>query len=166
MKFIWEYVKAFFRSVGKWTVRYPIAAAVTVLAVLAAVLVLASGKKLQLGGLLGRLWGTEKKDNKRGVPPEDRVDGDGNPIKPGESDEAGYVQAPAIKEIKKPGLFDDPRTVTVVHPEKGEIVIDLPEGVRNEDVREVVEIKPDVYEVRNNDTGVNTGELLDILGRK
>ena len=164
MKFIWEYVKSFFGSLGKWVVRYPLAAAATVILIVGAVLMLAMGKKFQLGGLLGRLWGKEKK-NLRGVPPEDRVDKDGNPIKPGESDDKGYVQAP-ISDIKKPGLLDDPKTVTVIHPEKGEIVIDLPEGVKNEDVKEVVEIEPDVYEVRNNDTGADTDELLDILGEK
>lgn len=160
----WEYVKSLAKAIGRWCVRYPIAAAVTVVVVLLAVMAMASGKKFQLGGLLGKLWGTKPKENKRGVVPEDRVDADGKPIKPGESDVKGFVQAPAIKGIKKPGLFDDPKTITVVHPEKGEIVIDLPEGVKNEDVKEVVEIEPDVYEVRNNDKGVDTDELLDVLG--
>lgn len=164
MSWLWEYVKAFFKSLGRWVIRYPLAAAATAVIVLLAVLALASGKKFQLGGLLGKLWGTKPRENKRGVVPKDRVDEDGKPIKPGESDDKGYVQAPVIKGIKKPGLFDDPKTVTVIHPEKGEVVIDLPEGVRNEDVREVVEIEPDVYEVRNNDEGVDTDELLDVLG--
>ena len=164
LQWAWDYVKAFFWSLGKWIVRYPIAAAVTVILVLVAVAALASGRKLQIGGLLGKLWGKEPRENKRGIPPKDRVDGDGKPIIPGESDDKGFVQAPAIKEIKKPGMFDDPKTVTIVHPDKGEVTIDLPEGVRNEDVKEVVEIEPDVYEVRNNDKGVDTDELLDVLG--
>ena len=163
---LWEYVKAFFRSLGKWVVRYPIAAAVTIVVVLVAVLALVSGKKFQLGGLLGKLWGTKPKDNKRGIPPKDRVDEDGKVIQPGESDEKGFVQAPAIKGIKEQGLFDDPNTVTVVHPEKGEVTIDLPKGVKNKDVKEVIEIEPDVYEVRNNDDGVDTDELLNILGEE
>lgn len=164
MGFVWEYVKSFLKSLGKWIIRYPLAAAATIIMVVGAILMLLMGKKFQLGGLLGKLWG-KKKENLRGVPPEDRVDKDGKPIQPGESDDKGYVQAP-ISDIKKLGLFDDPKTITVIHPEKGELVIDLPEGVKNEDVKEVVEIEPDVYEVRNNDTGVDTGELLSILGEK
>jgi len=166
MTFIWEYIKAFAKSVGKWLIRYPIAAAVAVFVIVGGLALVFLGKDVQLGGILGRLFGKEKGQNARGVVPPDRVDGDGKPIQPGESDEKGYVQAPVSTEIKDPGIFDDPGTITVVHPEKGEVVIDLPEGVKNRDVREVVEIEPDVYEVRNNDKGVDAGALLRDLGEK
>jgi len=166
LKWLWEYVKALIKSVGRWLVRYPLAAAATVLVVVGAVLLLVMGKDVQIGGILGKLFGKDKGGkggNARGVPPKDRVDGEGKPIPPGESDEKGFVQAP-VYEIKEPGLFDDPDTVTIVHPDKGKVVIDLPKGVRNKDVKDVVEIEPDVYEVRNNDEGVDAGALLKELG--
>lgn len=166
MRWLWDYLKALAKSVGKWLLRYPLAAAATVFIVAAGVALILMGKDVQLGGIIGRLFGREKGKNVRGVPPEGRRDEKGEPIPPGESDEKGYVQAPVSTEIKKPGLFDDPDTIVVVHPEKGEVVIDLPEGVKNKDVREVVEIRPDVYEVRNNDKGVNTDDLLKTLGEK
>ena len=73
MKFVWDYVKSFFGSVGRWMIRYPLAAAATAVVVVGAVLMLLMGKKLQLGGLLDKLWG-KKRENLRGVPPKDRVD--------------------------------------------------------------------------------------------
>lgn len=164
--FIWEYLKAFSKAIGRWLVRYPLAAAAAAAVIVGAVFLLLMGKNVQIGGLLGKLFGKKKVPNARGVPPEGRVDDDGKPIRPGESDGKGWVQAPAIEEIKKPGLFDDPDTITIVHPEKGDVKIDLPEGVKNSDVREVVEIEPDVYEVRNNDKGADTKKLLNVLGKK
>ena len=73
LRWLWDYVKAFGKAVGRWLVRYPLAAVATVTLILVAILALASGKKFQLGGLLGKLWGKEKGPNKRGVPPEDRT---------------------------------------------------------------------------------------------
>lgn len=162
---MWTYIKALFNSIGKWFLRYPIAMALTVILIVGSVFLLASGKTIQIGGLLDKIWG-RKKESSRGVPPDNRIDKDGKLIQPGESDDGGWVQAPVIKEIKKLGLFDDPKTITIVHPEKGEVKIELPEGIKNKDVKEVIEISPNVYEVRNNDSGVNTDELLDILGGK
>lgn len=164
LSFLWNYIRAFFTALGRWLVRYPLAAALTVLLVVGAVFLLAAGKNIQIGGIIGKLFGKKGKKNLRGVPPKGRVDEDGKPIQPGESDERGFVQAEPIRGVKKPGLFDDPNTVIVVHPEKGAVKIDLPKGVKNKDVKEVVEIEPDVYEVRNNDSGADTGSLLKALG--
>ncbi len=160
---VWSYVKAAGRSVWSYVLRYPLAAAATVFLVVAAVAVAASGKTLQIGGLLGRLWGSKKPDNLRAVVPEDRKDADGNPVLPGKSDDLGFVQVPVSTEIKPPGMFDDPGTITVLHPEKGEVKLDLPTGVRNQDVREVIEVSPDVFEVRNKDKGVDKKKIDDVL---
>jgi len=163
LKWIWEYLKAVVSSVGKWFIRYPLAAASAILVIAGGVMLLIMGKDVQIGGLLGKLFGKNKNSNARGIPPKDRIDKDGKPIQPGQSDESGYVQAP-VYEIKDPGFFDDPDTVTIIHPDKGKVVIDLPKGVKNKDVKEVVEMAPDIYEIRNNDKGVDAGSLLKDLG--
>ena len=166
LKWLLKYVGSFFRSVGRWFIRYPIAATISIIVIVVAVILTVVGKDIQIGGLLGKLFGRESKPNARGIPPKERVNEDGTPILPGESDDRGFVQSPALKTIKTPGLFDDPKTITIVHPDKGDVKIDLPKGVENKDVREVVEIEPDVYEVRNNDSGVDLNDLLDVLGDK
>lgn len=161
-KSVWEYIKI----AGKWIIRYPLAIAVTVLLVVGSVFLLISGKNVQLGGVLGKLFGKTPEINARGVVPPERVDESGKPIPVGESDELGFVQAPVIKKIKEPGIFDDPSVLTIEHPEKGEVKIELPKGVRNSDVKEVIEISPDVYEVRNDDSGVDYDSLLKSLDSK
>ncbi len=166
LRWLWGYVGSLFRSIGRWCVRYPIAAVISVIVMVVAIVFIVAGKDIQIGGLLGKLFGKEPGPNARGVPPKERVRENGTTILPGESDNKGFVQSPALKTIKTPGLFDDPKTITVVHPEKGDIKIDLPEGVKNEDVKEVVEIEADVYEVRNNDSGADVSTLLDVLGDK
>lgn len=166
LSFLWKWTKAAAKSVGNLILRYPLAAALTVLLVAAAVFAAAGGRTLQIGGILDRLWG-RKRENARGVPPPDRRNESGEPIEPGEPDEKGWTQAPVSTEIEKPGILSNPDTVTVVHPEKGRVTVDLPTGVKNKDVREVVEIRPDVYEVRRNDRGVDPDKVLDALeGRK
>lgn len=159
---VWNYIKV----IGKWMVRYPLAIAATVLLVVGSILLLAFGKNVQLGGILGKLFGKENNTNARGVPPPGRTDENGKVIQPGESDEKGFVQAPALKAIKDPGLFDNPNVLVIEHPEKGEVRIELPKGVKNSDVKEVIEIEPDVYEIRNNDSGVDYDDILDSLGEK
>lgn len=151
--------------VWTFTLKYPLAIVGTILLGALAVCLAAFGRRIQIGGLLGALWG--KGDgadpNVRVLPPQDRVDGNGKPIPVGESDEKGWVQAPINTVIKEPGIFSDPSVLVVEHPDKGEVRIPLPEGVRSEDVKQVVEVAPNVYEVRNNDKGVDAGKLLKEL---
>lgn len=160
---VWQYIKAVASSLWKFVLKYPIAIPVTILLVALAIAALFLGQTIQIGGILGKLWGKGKKDDKRAVVPEDRVDKDGNKIQPGESDDKGYVQAPVDTNIKKPGIFSDPTEVVVVDPDEGEVVIPLPEGVKNANVKEVIRIKPKVYEVKNNDGGVSIYELDELL---
>lgn len=148
-----------------FTLKYPFAVIGTVLLVALAVFLAVFGHKMQIGGLLGLLWG--KKDetdpNVRVLPPPDRVDKDGKPIPAGESDDGGWTQAPINMPIAEPGIFSDPKVIVIDHPEKGEMKIPLPEGVKSEDVKQVVEVSPNVYQVRNNDKGVDAGKLLEDL---
>jgi hypothetical protein len=148
-------------------IRYPVATILTIFTVVVAVILAFFGRTIQIGGLLGKLWGKKGpvKSSRNEIAPG-RVDESGSPIQPGKSDAGGWVQAPVSTDIKDPGIFDDPNVVTVVHPEKGDVKIPLPTGVKNSDVKEVVEIRPDVYEVRRNDNGVDTKEVLAILGMK
>jgi hypothetical protein len=162
--FVWIYLRSLGKAVGNLCIRYPLALAATVVLVIAAIFMLVSGKTFQIGGILESLWG-KKKENVRGVPPEERKKDDGTPILPGESDKQGFVQAPVTTKIADPGIFSNPSTVTVVHPDKGKIVIDLPTGVKNKDVQEVVEVKPNIYEVRNKDTGVKPADLNNLIGK-
>ena len=160
-----QWLKALGRRLYQLLVRYPIAIPVTIVLVVAAVFLACFGQKFQIGGLLGKLWGKKPAvtPNVRATVVANRVDTGGNPIAPGKSDDKGYVQPPVSTEIKTPGIFSNPDTVTVVHPDKGEVTLPLPTGVKNKDVAQVVEIESDVYEIRNNDKGVDTDELKDIL---
>jgi hypothetical protein len=167
MQKIWEYIKAFFGRIFKLCVRYPLASAATVLLIIGAVVMLATGRTIQIGGLLGKLWGTKPSINPdvRVLPPPNRVDPSGQPILPGQPDQQGYVQAPATVEIKPPGILSNPDTITIVHPTQGEVVLPLPTGVTNMDVAQVVMIDETTYQVHNNDTGVKPDEVLDILNK-
>lgn len=148
-----------------FTLKYPVAVIGTILLVALAIFLAVFGQRIQIGGLLGLLWG--KKDgtdpNVRVLPPPGRVDKDGKPIPAGESDDKGWTQAPVNVEIKEPGIFSDPNVITVTHPDKGEVKIPLPEGVKSKDVKQVVEVAPNVYQVRNNDKGTDAGKLLEEL---
>ena len=167
MSKIWEYLKALGNRLFQITIRYPLAAAATVLIVVGAVLITVFGKNIQIGGLLGKIWGKKPNvdPNIRVLPPTERVDGKGDVIPPGQPDDKGYVQTPASIEIKEPGLFSDDSTITIIHPENGEIVLPLPTGVKNKDVESVIEIQPSVFQIKNNDKGVDANEVLDILGK-
>lgn len=167
LKAAWDWIKKAATAAYKFMLQYPVAVVLTLVIVVGAGFLMMFGHTVQIGGILGKLWGKKPQlpDIKSTVP-SDRKDEDGKSIPIGESDDKGWVQAPVTTEIKEPGLFSNPGVVTVVHPEKGEVKISLPTGVKNSDVREVVEIRPDVYEVKRNDKGVDTKEVLDILGVK
>jgi len=158
-------MKAFFQKVWAFTLKYPFAVVGTVLLVALAVTLAVFGQKLQIGGLLGLLWG--KKDdtdpNIKVLPPPDRVDKDGKPIPAGESDDKGWTQAPVNVVLKDPGIFSDPNVLVIQHPDKGEVKIPLPTGVKNSDVKQVVEVAPNVYQLSNNDKGVDAKGLLEDL---
>jgi len=163
MEFIWKYIKAVGKTIGKWMLRYPLAAAAAVFLIILALFVALSGNQLQMGGIIGKLFGKKKQPNTREIVPEDRVDENGKPITPSESDDQGFVQAPTKLEIVEPTIFSNPDTIIVKHPEKGKVKIDLPQGVKNKSVREVVLVKPNVIEIKNNDKGVDTKKILEFL---
>jgi len=164
---IWEAIKSFFKTLFTWFLRYPAATIITIFIIIIATAFLVYGKKLQIGGLLAKLWGksVSNKPTTRDVVPTGRVDENGKPVQPGHSDTGGYVQAPVSTDIKEPGIFSDPNVVEIIDPEKGEVAIPLPIGVTNKDVKEVIRITPNIYEVKRNDGGISSHELDDLLGK-
>ena len=162
----WGYVKAFFARVGQLCIRYPLAVAGTAALVALAVAMAVFGRQFQIGGLLGKLWGQKgSPDDPVLRPPPGRVDpSTGKVIEPGQPDPNGFVQPVAVV-IKDPGIFSDPDKITVVTPEGKEVDVKLPTGVKNEDVKQVVMVAPNVYQVANNDKGVDAGKLLEDLGK-
>lgn len=159
-----KYLKAFFKRVYELMVKYPLTVAIAVFLAAGAVVMALVGHDTQIGGLLEKLFGKKKIDpNIRVLPPTGRVNSSGDPIFPGESDNKGYVQTPVNTEIVKPGIFSNSDTITIIHPEKGEVTLPLPVGVKNKDVSEVIEVEPDTYQIKNNDSGVDTSELRNIL---
>ena len=163
-----KFLKSLASKLYSYAVRYPLAAAATILIIVGSVFMIAAGRKVQIGGVLGWLWGKKRETapDVRLLPPPDRKGPDGKLIDPGKSDEKGFVQVPVQVLIEDPGLFSDPNTIVLNHPDRGREVVDLPTGVKNEDIKQVVEISPKVYQVKNADTGVDAGSLLDELGVK
>lgn len=155
-------LKKIFQTVYNFIVRYPLAIVASIFVVAFAVVAIAFGNKIQVGGILSWLWGNSKKPspNVRVIPPEDRKKPGGEPIPAGVPDENGYTQIPKQIEIKDPGIFSDPKVITINHPEKGNVDLVLPEGVKNSDVKTIVEIQPGIYEISNNDSGVNPSDIL------
>lgn len=155
-------------SIGNFFIRYPFAIAATVVLVVGGIFLTAFGQKIQIGGLLARLWGSKSEDGED-IPvitaPPARVDDMGKIIQPGLSDDKGYVQVPVVVPIKEPGLLSNPNTVTITSPEGKDVIINLPTGVKNKDVKEVILVSPNVYQISNNDTGVDAGSILEDLNQ-
>lgn len=159
--------KSFLYRIGNFFIRYPLATAATVLLVLGGVFLACFGSKVQIGGILGSLWGkvhpSKFPDAPIVTPPPNRVDDSGKVIEPGQSDDAGYAQAPVVLPIKEPGLFSDPTVISVTRPDGTIAVIPLPSGVKNTDVQELIQVGPNTYQIKNKDTGTDTGKLLGEL---
>ena len=157
------YIKALFKTVGEWMIRYPLAAAIALFLVILALFMAIFGDQFQIGGILGKLFGKEKQPNTREIIPENRIDNQNNPITPGQSDEQGFTQVPTKLEIVEPTIFSNPEVIVVKHPDQRIITIDLPKGITNQNVKEVTLIKPNMIEIKNNDKGVDTKKILEFL---
>ena len=140
-----------------------------ILVALAIVLVSIGFKDLQIGGLLAKLFG--KKEGQKAIDvvnsvPADRVDKNGQIIRPGTPDSKGITQA-VVVPIQDPGLFSNPDTVQVIPPGKdAPITIDLPDGVRAKDVDKVIVVQPEVYAVTVKDSSkVPASKVDDLLSK-
>jgi len=133
-------------------------------------LVVLGVKNVQIGGILGKLFGKTGEGNKTAVDtantiPAGRVDSKGNLIPVGTPDATGQTQA-IVVPIKPTGLFSDPSTVTITPPNSAPVVINLPTGVKSSDVDKVVIVKPEVYAVTVKDSSPVTAQHVDDLIKK
>lgn len=164
---VWEKLKAILH----WMAIKLAAPGVALVIVVVAVLLVAMGcKGLQIGGLLGKLFGKKDPEQKaidvaNSVPPN-RVGPDGKLIPPGTPDQKGDTQA-VVVPIDNPGLFSNPDTVTFTPPGADKPVeVQLPTGVKNSDVDKVIIVKPDVVAVTVKDTsGIPAQKVDDLLAK-
>jgi hypothetical protein len=164
----WQSVWAWLKRFGRW-VYAPLVAIIIVVVVF--ILVALGDKNLQIGGLLGKLFGKGDPKGKKAIDvansvPEDRVDDNGVIIKPGEPDSTGQTQA-VVVPIEEPGLFDDPGKIKITPPgEDTPTEVVLPDGVKAKDVDKVIIVKPNVYAVTVKDnSGVNAKDVDDLLSK-
>ena len=159
------------KAIGKWCARNLAAPGVALLIVVGAVLLVAFGfKNIQIGGILGKLFGKKKPDAKAidvaNTVPKGRVDDKGKIIPQGEPDSKGMTQA-VVVPIKDPGIFSNPDTVVFTPPgEDKPVEIQLPDGVKAKDVEKVIVVKPEKFVVTVKDKSGISGQRLDDLLKK
>ena len=164
----WQAAWAWIKRIFRW-ITAPLPAIFLVVGAL--ILVALGFKNIQIGGLLGKLFGKDPKKGERALDiantvPDDRVDEDGKLISPGKPDLGGQTQA-VVVPIKKPGLFDDPSKVKVVPPGKDKAIdIDLPDGVKAKDVDKVVITQPGDFVVTVKDSSGILAKDVDSLLKK
>lgn len=166
-----EFSKLVWTKLKVWSdkaLRKVVAPGVALLIVAVAIVLFTAGfKGLQIGGLVDRLLGRKKE----GTPSAGvvngvtggRLDENGQPVPQGTSDTKGHTQI-EIVPIKTPGLFSDPTVVEYVPAGKTEPVsLQLPVGVKNTDVKNVVVISPEVVAVEVHDSSTVTKESVTSL---
>ena len=164
----WQSAWAWIKRVGRMLAA-PLPA---ILIVLGAILLVMLGvKNVQIGGILGKLFGKAPQEGKKAVDvansvPKDRVDKDGNLIPPGTPDSKGVTQAKVVP-LEPTGLFDRNDQVKIIPPDSKEpVVVDLPDGVKAKDVDKVIIVKPDVYAVTvTNESKVSATDVDDLLSK-
>ena len=166
----WGTVWAKIKAVLRWVALKFAAPGVALLIIVGAVILVSLGcKDLQIGGLLGKLFG--KKPDAKADPnvvntiPSDRVDPNGKIIPQGTPDSKGDTQAVVVPIQHTGGLLEDPKTVTITPPgTTTPMVIQLPDGVRAKDVDQIVVVTPGQYVVTVKDTsGVAASTIDDLL---
>ena len=152
----------------KWVATQFFAPGVALVVIIVAILLVAMGwKELQIGGLLGKLFGKKDPEQRaidvaNSVSP-DRVGPDGKLIPQGTPDSKGDTQA-VVVPINDPGLFSNPDTVTFTPPGASKAVeIQLPDGVKAKDVEHVIVVSPEVTVVSVKDTSNIPAQKIDDL---
>lgn len=160
-------MKPFLSKAWAWVRKYLLAPLPALLVVGLGILAVAFGfKNVQIGGLLGKLFG--KPEGKKAVDvansiPADRIDGGGKIIQPGVPDSQGITQA-VVVPVETGGLFSDPNIVKVTPPgETKPITVHLPDGVKDKDVHQVVILSPEVVAVTVKDTSKVSAKKVDDL---
>lgn len=155
--------KSVVNRVFEFFLKYPLAVVITLFVVVGGAILTVFGSKIQIGGLLGKLWGHDPETD-GDILNKPRLDENGKPIPLGEPDKDGFIQ-PVVLEIKDPGLLSNPNKIVVVDSDGKELTLQLPDGVKNKDVKEVVSIDSNVYQISNNDSGVDAGKLLNEISK-
>jgi hypothetical protein len=160
-------MKAVFRWMGVKLMAPGVALVVVAIAI---VLVAMGVKELQIGGLLGWLFGKKDPEQKaidiaNTVPPH-RVDPNGVLIPQGTPDSKGDTQA-VVVPIQSPGIFSNPTTVTFTPPGSDKpIEIQLPDGIKNKDVDKVIVVQPGKFVVTVKDSSGIPAQKVDDLLKK
>ena len=165
----WATVWVKLKAILHWMAIKLAAPGVALVVIIVAVLLVSMGfKELQIGGLLGKLLG-RKADvnadpNVANTVPPGRVDKDGKLIPQGTPDSKGIVQATVVPIENTGGLFSNPDTVKVTPPGQDPIVVQLPDGVKANDVDKVIIISPTQVVISVKDTsGVSAQQVDDLL---
>jgi hypothetical protein len=174
----WNSFKGFFAGLWSFIKKVspkllgPIAALVVI--AVSILLVSMGFKELQIGGILGKLLGKKGGSNPDKGPIVEtantidpkRVDADGKLIPQGVPDSKGDTQA-VVVPIKPPGIFSDPSQVVFTAPGGTKpTVVDLPEGVTNKQVDQVIVVQPNVVAVTVKDTSPVSKQTVDDLLKK
>jgi hypothetical protein len=156
-------------AILKWLARVFVAPGAAVLLVVGAVLLAVLGmKNVQIGGLLGMLFGKKKPEHTAidvaNSVPEGRVDAQGKIIQPGQADSKGMTQA-VVVPIQNPGVFSNPDTVVFTPPGHDKPVeVQLPTGVKAKDVEKVIVVQPTKFVVTVKDSsGISAQHVDDLL---
>lgn len=169
MKELWPKVWGFLR-------KYVLAPLPAILIIAGAVVAVIFGaKNVQIGGILGKLFGHKPAPPSEGgsptvevanTIPEDRVDSSGKVIPLGTPDAKGITQA-VVVPIEPPGMFSNPKQVVIQHPETQKpIAVSLPEGVKAKDVDKVIVVTPEVMAVTvKSDSKVSKKTVDELLAK-
>jgi hypothetical protein len=164
-----QVVKARALTILKWLSRVLVAPGVSVLLVVGAVLLVAMGlKNVQIGGILGLLFGKKKPEHEAidvaNSIPAGRVDANGKLIPEGQADSKGMTQA-VVVPIQNPGIFSNPDTVVFTPPGQDKPVeVKLPDGVKAKDVEQVIVVQPQKFVVTVKDSsGISAQHVNDLL---
>lgn len=170
LKALWANLKSAFGTIAKFLVQYPLAIVATVVVVVVGLALIQAGvKDVNIGGIVK--WLFSRPGAKHDViaasntVPTHRVDDQGNKIPVGTPDANGWTQW-EVQPYKAPSSpLRDKTVVSVTSPSTGnQVDVQLPTGVKDTDVEQVVEVKPEVFVVKtNNESKVHAKDLLDRL---
>ena len=167
-KLFWENLKSNF--IVKFLVQYPLAILAAFVVIVGGLVALRLGitKDLNIGGILK--WLFSKPGTKHSVVaaantvPSKRVDQNGDPIPVGTPDQNGWTQW-EVKEFKtSANPLRDKSVIQTTAPSGETVEVKLPEGVKDTDVDQVIEVHPEVYVVKTKtESAVHAKDLLDRL---
>jgi hypothetical protein len=172
VKTFWQEVGSRIMTVLRWASKNLLAPVVAIVIIVVSIVLVSMGfKELQIGGILGKLFGRTTDDPKKNLDvinsiDSDRIDKDGRVIPINQPDSKGDTQVQVVP-IDQPGLFSDPNVVTFTPPNSDKpIQIVLPDGVTSKDVDKVVIVSPEVHAIVVRDSsGIDAKKIDDLLAK-